>query len=425
MVDSLAAHVRQLAEQVEALPDQIVASFALSTAADRVVRINRVTGQISTAAFPLITWIERNRPHSAPLEKARLLSLEDMAERCVSLDVPEYAGGTIHPHSEGAKLSQGVRAAAEFLVFCKYFAHAILGWVEEIERESPPALSTSYKYDVALSFAGEDRDYVQRVADGLVARGISVFYDAYEEAGLWGKDLYDHLIKVYQEDAQYTVIFISKYYRDKVWTNHERRAAQARALNESYGYILPARFDDTAIEGLLPTIVYIDLRTHSPQEVCVRLCEKLGRDPMQTKAHQVPSPWESSACGSVTFDYASHNGRFRIGDGAHLFETIWSRAGRKSIYCYTDTPSIRGVALAPRGASLTDITDASALDFTSRVRMAEEGRFVVVQNTNGFYAALEIVDVKDDNRGDPVSELAFRYWILTDGGTDFSRVQVA
>ena len=39
------------------------------------------------------------------------------------------------------------------------------------------------KYDVALSFAGEDREYVEAVAQGLKNAGISVFYDRFEAAG--------------------------------------------------------------------------------------------------------------------------------------------------------------------------------------------------------------------------------------------------
>jgi hypothetical protein len=219
------------------------------------------------------------------------------------------------------------------------------------------------------------------------------------------------------------VIFISEHYRAKVWTNHERKAAQARALNESYGYILPARFDDTPIESLLPTIGYIDLKRHSPQEVCFLLCQKLGRDTLKAKAHLLPTPWVPAKHGTAVFNYSNHNGRFRIGDSSYLFETIWSKASGTSIHCYTDTPSIRGVALAPRGTTLSSITDASALDFTSRTRTPEEGRFVVIQNTDGFYAALHIVDVKDDTRGDATDELTFRYWILTDGSRDFSKLE--
>ena len=46
------------------------------------------------------------------------------------------------------------------------------------------------KYDIALSFAGDDRGYVEQVADALKSNGIKVFYDRYERVALWGKDLY-------------------------------------------------------------------------------------------------------------------------------------------------------------------------------------------------------------------------------------------
>ncbi|HEX8430183.1 MAG TPA: TIR domain-containing protein, partial [Longimicrobium sp.] len=86
-------------------------------------------------------------------------------------------------------------------------------------------------YDVALSFAGEDRLYVRGIAQALREAGIQVFFDEYEVASLWGKDLYAHLQDVYQNQAKYTVIFISASYAVKVWTNHERKSAQARALH--------------------------------------------------------------------------------------------------------------------------------------------------------------------------------------------------
>lgn len=281
---------------------------------------------------------------------------------------------------------------------------------------------TTKEYEVALSFAGEDRAYVDMVADQLRARSVSVFYDKYEEADLWGKDLYTHLIEVYMKRARYTLMFISVHYKAKVWTNHERKAAQARALQESGEYILPARFDDTEVDGILPTMAFLDLRQRSPAEVAVLLCDKLGRNPFQQKAHAVPSLRNPSLTGTATFNYSSHNGRFRIGDSQHEFETIWSKAGNTSIYCYTDTPSLRGVALAPNGAKVNEVSDASTLDFTSRTRCPEIGRVVVLQNTHGLFAALEITSIKNESRGDPEDELQFRYWILTDGTADFSGI---
>jgi hypothetical protein len=132
------------------------------------------------------------------------------------------------------------------------------------------------KFEVALSFAGEDRPYVRRVAAALERAGVRVFYDEYEQATLWGKNLYVHLREVYRTGAQYTVLFISEHYARKLWTNHERESAQARAFEERQEYILPARFDDTEIPGILPTTGYIDLTRTNPEELAALIVHKLG-----------------------------------------------------------------------------------------------------------------------------------------------------
>ena len=104
-----------------------------------------------------------------------------------------------------------------------------------------------------------------------------MFYDKFEEADLWGKDLYTHLSDIYQNKAQFTVMFISKSYAQKVWTTHERRSAQERALRENVEYILPARFDDSEVPGLHSTIGYLDLRTKTPEEVVNLLITKINK----------------------------------------------------------------------------------------------------------------------------------------------------
>ena len=140
----------------------------------------------------------------------------------------------------------------------------------------------TFDHDVALSFAGENRAYVEEVAALLKSDGVRVFYDKYEQATLWGKDLYTRLGDVYQNRAKYCVIFISRFYRGKLWTTHELESAQARAFQESEEYILPARFDDTEIPGIRPTVGYIDLRQTTKQQLVDRILEKLGRTPYPT-----------------------------------------------------------------------------------------------------------------------------------------------
>ena len=133
-----------------------------------------------------------------------------------------------------------------------------------------------HEYDVCLSFAGEDRGYVSTVAAHLKQKGIRVFYDEYEKIALWGKDLYQHLDDTYQNAAKYCVIFISKRYAKRLWTNHERKSAQARAFAENYEYILPARFDKTPLPGLLPTVGYIELQALSAKKFSDLVVQKVG-----------------------------------------------------------------------------------------------------------------------------------------------------
>jgi TIR domain len=117
------------------------------------------------------------------------------------------------------------------------------------------------RYDVALSFAGEDRDYVEAVATALMNKGLRVFYDRFEEADLVGRNLVDHLSDVYQSRARLCVVFVSRAYAQKPFPRLERQAAQATALLAEQPYIIPVRLDDTEVPGLLSTVAYVSGKT--------------------------------------------------------------------------------------------------------------------------------------------------------------------
>jgi hypothetical protein len=148
-------------------------------------------------------------------------------------------------------------------------------------------MATAFEYDVAISFAGEQRDYARRIAASIKEHGCTVFFDEYEQATLWGTNLHDHLANVYEHKARYCLMLVSKEYAAKVWTSHERRSAQARALKQKEEYILPVRFDNTEVPGLPHTIGYIDADRVSPAQVCALVLAKLQREP---KGDLVPEP---------------------------------------------------------------------------------------------------------------------------------------
>jgi TIR domain-containing protein len=149
-------------------------------------------------------------------------------------------------------------------------------------------MTEDYEYDVALSYAGEDREYVKKVANSLRRRGIRIFYDEYQRTALWGKDLYEHLDWVYQRAARFCVLFISTRYAKRVWTDHELKSAQARAIEQKSEYILPTRFDDTQLPGVRHTVAGLDLRGITPSELARTIIEKLG--PLSRRNFFPPDP---------------------------------------------------------------------------------------------------------------------------------------
>jgi hypothetical protein len=56
------------------------------------------------------------------------------------------------------------------------------------------------------------------------------------------------------------------------------KSAQARAFQENREYLLPARFDDTEIPGLLPQIAYVDLQSMDPQAPAELIYQKICSD---------------------------------------------------------------------------------------------------------------------------------------------------
>ncbi len=132
-----------------------------------------------------------------------------------------------------------------------------------------------FQYDVALSYASEQREYVTQVYHALVEMGIKTFYDMAEESTLWGKDLVAYLDSVFRIMARFCVVFVSREYVSKPWPRLEAQRALARAVSEKGEYILPVRFDRTPLPGLLVTVKYLNAEGHTPTQLAGMIQRKL------------------------------------------------------------------------------------------------------------------------------------------------------
>lgn len=136
-------------------------------------------------------------------------------------------------------------------------------------------LSSNYKFDVALSYASEQIEYVRKVAQILEKNGVRIFFDEFKKSHLWGKELTTYFKEVYYSQSKHCIMFASKEYFSKAWPSFERKQALARQLEVGDDYILPVKFDDNDIPGLASTIAYLDARKEPPEEIARLFLEKL------------------------------------------------------------------------------------------------------------------------------------------------------
>src|ERR1035438_4910609 len=91
-------------------------------------------------------------------------------------------------------------------------------------------------FRIALSFAGEKRDFVAKVARILADRFDEkvILYDKYHEAEFARYDLGIHLPKLYRDQSDLVVVVLCKDYDVKLWTGWELFAFHAD-LSKNHG----------------------------------------------------------------------------------------------------------------------------------------------------------------------------------------------
>lgn len=94
-------------------------------------------------------------------------------------------------------------------------------WTKFSKQIGYISIDFSSKYDFALSFAGENRDLAQRIAEILLENDIAVFYDKNEQSSIIGENVEDYLAPIYSTEATFIVTLLSIDYPRKLWTKFE------------------------------------------------------------------------------------------------------------------------------------------------------------------------------------------------------------
>ncbi len=133
------------------------------------------------------------------------------------------------------------------------------------------------RFKVALSFPGEKRDYISEVAAELkrrLPRG-TVFYDRDFTSQLARPNLDTLLQKIYLNNSDLVVVFLSSDYEMKQWCGLEWRAIRDIIKNKSDHSIMFMRFDNASVQGSFSIDGYVDLNEYDPVQAARLIVERV------------------------------------------------------------------------------------------------------------------------------------------------------
>ena len=131
-------------------------------------------------------------------------------------------------------------------------------------------------YDVAVSCAEPQSDYVELVVSAARALELRVFFDKEMTYEWWGKNFLAEGRRVYGRRALHFVPFISAEYLTGPRQRDAFESAMSAAFERGDGYILPVLVGAVSVpaEILHPHIGYLRAEEHSPATIAAALLAK-------------------------------------------------------------------------------------------------------------------------------------------------------
>lgn len=123
----------------------------------------------------------------------------------------------------------------------------------------------------------------------------------------------------------------------------------------------------------------------------------------QTNDSSVVTQTENSSLSEATFNYEKE---FTFGSGTKEFTVKWSSCGDSCVYAYAD--KLDGIANS-KITDFAEIGDFTAYDRSSRVRELSLSQILVLRNSDGYFALMQIAKISRTT-----GQLTVRYKVIPD-----------
>jgi radical SAM enzyme (TIGR01210 family) len=143
------------------------------------------------------------------------------------------------------------------------------------------------RFRVAFSFAGEEREYVAKVAVKLAGYfgGQHILYDKFHEAELAGHDAGLRLPQLYIEQSDLIVPVFCPAYDPKRWTGWEWDHIYGLLTSADGQRVMLSRLKQATVRGLTPATAFIELDNKTPDEFAILILERLALNERKPKDH--------------------------------------------------------------------------------------------------------------------------------------------
>ena len=115
----------------------------------------------------------------------------------------------------------------------------------------------SREFDVAISFAGENRELAKHICDELEFLDVHVFFDRLYEDNYLGRAWSDQFKRVFGYESDLVVCLLDQHHAEKIWPTFERDCFTPRQKD---GDVIPIFLDDTVFVGIPRDTVGIHFR---------------------------------------------------------------------------------------------------------------------------------------------------------------------
>jgi hypothetical protein len=143
-------------------------------------------------------------------------------------------------------------------------------------------LNEDFEFEVAISFAGENRELAKFIMETLMHLDVPVFYDELFESNYLGKAWSTQFREIFGERSKLVVSLLDKHHLAKLWPTFEREIFAPRIQSES---VIPIFLDDTKFPGVPQDIIGIkfefdasdpEWRKEATDEIIMKLIDKLS-----------------------------------------------------------------------------------------------------------------------------------------------------